>query len=203
MCFRGTDEWASRAPLTSWSVFNPWARRVSVRGQRGVAVGVCVGEAVVVGFRVSHVWKHVALLRLRMGEDPVQRSLQVIVLNLMYYFLWCQGNHSALADTHCFIFQAALQNMQSCKFGGWVTSEPQGELTSNQKCRRFLENVLHRCRFQVGEVKRKLWLLKLGWLTKHETHTGSKSITCVHYSVLQSGGSGAGKQESLVSISGP
>lgn len=66
--------------LTSWSILDPRARRVSVWGQRGVAVWVGVGESVVVGLCVSHVWKGVTLLLLRVGEDPVECSLKVIVL---------------------------------------------------------------------------------------------------------------------------
>lgn len=71
----------SAVPLTSGSVLDAGARGVGVRGQGGVAVGVGVGEGVVGGLRVRHVGQHVAtLLLLRVREDPVQRSLQVVVL---------------------------------------------------------------------------------------------------------------------------
>lgn len=70
----------SAGPLTSRPVFDPRTGHVSVRGERGVAVGVCVGEGVVVGLHVGHIGRGVALLLLRVSEDPVQGSLQVIVL---------------------------------------------------------------------------------------------------------------------------
>lgn len=81
--------------LTSWSVFDPGARRVSVWGQRGVAVRVGVGEGVVVGLRVGHVWQGVALLLLRVGEDPVQRSLQVIVLKEHFHIRHINRSHKS------------------------------------------------------------------------------------------------------------
>lgn len=43
-------------------------------------MGVCVGEGVVVGLHVCHVGRGITLLLLRVSEDPVQCSLQVIVL---------------------------------------------------------------------------------------------------------------------------
>lgn len=71
---------ASAGQLTSRPVFDPRTRHVSVWGERGVAVGVCVGEGVVVGLHVCHVGRSVTLLLLRVSEDPVQCSLKVIVL---------------------------------------------------------------------------------------------------------------------------
>ena len=77
--------------LTSGSVFDPGARGILVWGQRGVAVRVCVGEGVVVGLHdVRHVQKVVTslllLLPLRVGEDPVQSPLQVVVLKQQMLF---------------------------------------------------------------------------------------------------------------------
>ena len=67
-------------PLTSRSVFDSGARRVSVWGQCGVAVRVGVGEGVVGGLCVSHVRKGIALLLLWVGEDPVECSFKIIIL---------------------------------------------------------------------------------------------------------------------------